>query len=631
MADASSSDAALGATVPVDGGADMAPLNDAVGRLKDAAARGDTAAVLDELSAHGADVAVAQAALLILLDVDYRAADGVAVSPSAAPVAHAVVAALRQHASDAGVQADGLHVLSAVAKTQNAKQIVADAGAAAAAVAAMRAHTDVDTQLSGALMLLQLVPTLAHARALKCAGVVEVVVQALRMHLTSECIQCFGCWLLTSLITEQLENQRVAVAAGAVEAVLDALRTHGTAVDVVKHAMGALGSLVAFNPVSNERAGRAGAAAALMPGMRAHESNVDVQRCASGALHNLLCLTPNRPACIAAGATEAVLAALRAHPADFVVQRHGWSAVSMLAAGNKRTAATAAHLGAVDVAAAALRAFREDAVVVQHACSSVRIMLSAVGPGAIAVEPGAAAAALAVLHVHHTAPDVTAAAMGALAMLAHGGCVREGPEAGCIRDAVIEALQAHGAHTGIQVAGVTALSMLMPVALFADRQQIRLTMRITLDAMRCHATDVKIQALSAMLLNGLLEAGGASHAADACELGAMAVVTAALQLHCGDSGAEPNEKTVVLHKEGQVLLRRLRAAPRPAAGPAPAARRATCAFPGCSPDGGAAADQPLPRCSGCRAASYCCAAHQRADWARHRPECLAARAANVRI
>jgi hypothetical protein len=620
MADASSSDAA-GAAVLSGGGADVAPLDDAVGRLKDAAARGDTVAVIAELSAHGTDVAVARAALLILLDVDYKPAD--AISPSAA-----CVAVLRQHAGDADVQADGLCVLSTVAAA--APDVVADAGAAVAAVAAMRAHADENTQSTGALMLLQLLPSLAHAKVLKCAGVVEVVVQALRMHRTSERTQDIGCPLLTLLITEQPENQRLAVSVGAVEAVLDALRTHDTSADVVTSAGMALGSLVAFNDRANERAGRAGAPATLVQSMRAHESVIAVQRCAVGALQNLLCLTPNRPACIAAGCTDAILAALRAHPADFVVQHHGLPAVEMLAIGNKHAAATAARLGAVDMAIAALRTFREDAVLVQHACSSVRILLSAVGPGALAMEPGAAAAALDALRMHHTAPAAMEAVLGALAMLILNRCVHEGPEAARARDEVIAALQAQRAHTGIQVSGITALSMLVPLPVFSERQHARAAMRVTLDAMRCHATNVKIQALGVMLLNGLLEAG-TLHAANACELGAVAVVTAALQLRSDDSGAEPNEKIVVLHKEGQVLLRSLRAAPRPAAGPAPAARRATCAFPGCSPDGSAAADQPLPRCSGCRAASYCCAAHQRADWARHRPECLAARAANMRI
>jgi hypothetical protein len=147
------------------------------------------------------------------------------------------------------LQANGLCVLSTVAT--EAPDVVADAGAAAAAVAAVRAHADVNTQSTGALTLLQLLPDLAHANALKCAGVVEVVVQALRMHRTSEHMQSIGSWLLTLLITEQPEHQRLAVSVGAIEAVLDALRTHATSVDVVKRAVGALGSLVAFNDRAN--------------------------------------------------------------------------------------------------------------------------------------------------------------------------------------------------------------------------------------------------------------------------------------------------------------------------------------------------------------------------------------------
>jgi hypothetical protein len=51
-----------------------------------------------------------------------------------------------------------------------------------------------------------------------------------------------------------------------------------------------------------------------------------------------------------------------------------------------------------------------------------------------------------------------------------------------------------------------------------------------------------------------------------------------------------------------------------------------CALPSCGARArGAAA--PLLKCSGCRAAAYCDAAHQRQDWARHKQACRAAAAA----
>jgi hypothetical protein len=53
-----------------------------------------------------------------------------------------------------------------------------------------------------------------------------------------------------------------------------------------------------------------------------------------------------------------------------------------------------------------------------------------------------------------------------------------------------------------------------------------------------------------------------------------------------------------------------------------------CALPSCGARArGAAA--PLRKCSACRGASYCDAAHQRLDWARHKGDCRRAAAAHA--
>jgi hypothetical protein len=58
-----------------------------------------------------------------------------------------------------------------------------------------------------------------------------------------------------------------------------------------------------------------------------------------------------------------------------------------------------------------------------------------------------------------------------------------------------------------------------------------------------------------------------------------------------------------------------------------------CALPGCGArrraggGGGGGGVKKLLRCGACRGATYCCAAHQREDWARHKEECRAAVAA----
>ena len=42
-------------------------------------------------------------------------------------------------------------------------------------------------------------------------------------------------------------------------------------------------------------------------------------------------------------------------------------------------------------------------------------------------------------------------------------------------------------------------------------------------------------------------------------------------------------------------------------------------------------DGQLFRCAGCQSIMYCCAEHQRADWKRHKPECLRERAIRRQI
>ena len=53
--------------------------------------------------------------------------------------------------------------------------------------------------------------------------------------------------------------------------------------------------------------------------------------------------------------------------------------------------------------------------------------------------------------------------------------------------------------------------------------------------------------------------------------------------------------------------------------------RYECAHPGCSN-----ASKTFQACGGCRSVRYCSSEHQKADWKRHKPRCLAERAAAVR-
>ncbi len=55
-----------------------------------------------------------------------------------------------------------------------------------------------------------------------------------------------------------------------------------------------------------------------------------------------------------------------------------------------------------------------------------------------------------------------------------------------------------------------------------------------------------------------------------------------------------------------------------------------CGLPGCGASRRAAdADRTMAKCGDCRRLAYCCSAHQKEDWARHKAECRAAAAAQA--
>ena len=124
----------------------------------------------------------------------------------------------------------------------------------------------------------------------------------------------------------------------------------------------------------------------------------------------------------------------------------------------------------------------------------------------------------------------------------------------------------------------------------------------------------------AMLLSLLCERGGEAVAAHAVRAGALALWAEA------STSAAATFRTMT-----QRALQAAAKAHDAAAtcGDAACARCAElraqgllCGLPGCGAkqrDGGDA--KKLLRCAGCHTLAFCCAAHQREDWARHKPEC----------
>ena len=182
-----------------------------------------------------------------------------------------VLAEMRRHPADAGVQEQGCGALWSFNVNADNKVKIAAAGGVADVLAAMRAHR-------------------SHAG-----------------------VQVQGCGALWSLAGNNADNKVKIAAAGGIADVLAAMRAHRSHAEVQDLCCGALLSLAGNNADNKVKIAVAGGIADVLAAMRAHRSHAGVQEQGCGALFNLALHTDNQVKIAAAGGIADVLAAMRAH------------------------------------------------------------------------------------------------------------------------------------------------------------------------------------------------------------------------------------------------------------------------------------------------------------------------------
>jgi hypothetical protein len=574
----------------------------------------------------------------------------------------AVLLAMQSHAGCADVQVVGCLLLADFTEHNEFNRMTAGgAGAIDTVAAAICVHIGhADVQRLGCRMLQRTVKTNAsNARVAGTAGAAESIVAGMVAHAHVADVQECACSALSVLMhsDETGENMRRTGACGGIAAVVAALRAHGAEVRVQSAGSAALTHLTTCEEYLMQ-AVHAGAAEVLLASLRTHVADAYAISCVLKALHfvchdGAAALTSARGAALPADITRAIVMAVDAHPNAAAVQCDGCSALARLLRGaTNELQASAARCGAFQSVLRALREFRTSEDVQCTGCMALTALLCGKSDKrnhAAAVEGGAIAAAVEAMRSFPASTKLQKHAVdvlnGILSTVIDADVQTAVVNAGAV-GAVVHALLAHPEDIMLQQTGCDTLYF----SVSQDARHIRA-------AIAAGAIDAVVGALPAMssplfrdhqdamhqfhesvcaVLNTLIR-GDDARALAATRAGALEALRAhppCLESNAFTWGDEPAYN---------LLLPRLRdAAARHDAAPcafaackrcgARRARGAMCARPGCGARkraGGASSgeaeeeeeEKAMKRCGACAVIAYCCPAHQREDWERHKPEC----------
>jgi hypothetical protein len=414
----------------------------------------------------------------------------------------------------------------------------------------------------------------AIRRQAVAAGAIDALVTTLRVHRAAPEVQLHGCWTIASIYDDDkiaFANPRAMQAAsGVIEVVVAALKAHPADAKVQHLGCNALWTL-ANTEADKKTAGRCGALAAVLAALQAYPENECVQCHGCGALLYLCVgVRAHAVAARAAGAFNAVLAAMRKHAGDLSVLRNACEALAAMSAGIPENQAQAAAEGALQAIVAALKKAQPPFGCAAHAFIQIN-------------------GCKAIRDIVDGSPANARLAHDAGAVAAILDVVGAGLAAACVvPGASSSSSSALPRQTPLGEDHVTALEVLLRRPESAD-WALRAGAMETLQAgftmqMSMHNANTAFRSIAAHL-----QAAAARHDGAPCTHADCALC----------AGAR--------------------------------ARGAVCALPGCSARKRGADDaaKKLLRCGSCRTVCYCCAAHQRDDWARHKGECrdLAAAAA----
>jgi hypothetical protein len=370
----------------------------ALARLEDAERRGDVAALVAELRAHGgslahARVAVVQACTALRILTDSRAPADNRAKAAAAGAIGTLLHTLRAHGADAAIQAQALGALVGILANADRVAEASRLGAVDATVVALREHAaDMDVQAAGFAALVYLSNFCSDNRIAACrAGAVDAALAALHNHTAyAELADLFAGLLLTLLIDER---SRAVIAN----------RAH-----VVVPAFVAV--------------------------MRFHHSAANVQECCCRALSDLFFdgSYDKQTSAGAAGAAEALVCALLAFPADMCIQEHGCAALHHLVTDHEANAVKAGACGAAEAVTALLRVPGTDLRVLAIACEVMTQLIGRSPAGVCelnlrrAVAAGAFDAVVELVHSNYAAAALATHGYSALSsMLLNGVCCQE--------------------------------------------------------------------------------------------------------------------------------------------------------------------------------------------------------------
>jgi hypothetical protein len=387
----------------------------------------------------------------------------VSVSAGAAGAVDVIMAALRRHPADAGVQFSGWTALVHFTVYDAGSAANADAaGAVEAAVATLKRHAAHQAPVLGsACHALNILTGYCADGAAKAgaAGAVKAVVAALCAFPDDGRLQRFGCEALYGLV-QTADNRKRAFDNGAGEAIIAAMRRHAAEARVQAAGCGAFCRLFYAESQASKHAQLATEAIrTVAAAMTAHTSDRDVQHKACLALSSIILQSPAcKAAAAAAGGIEAAVAALRAHAADAVMQTAGFHALANICVTMPGHQAKAVIAGGIETVVQALRRHAAHAEVQESGCFALAAIvqnsrgsvqrahaagaldaLVALTMGPTAVSPGVFNAVCFALHEVVPGHEAAAVCAGALEALEQRTATRDADEAS--RSRMIQQLQ----------------------------------------------------------------------------------------------------------------------------------------------------------------------------------------------
>jgi Caspase domain len=406
----------------------------------------------------------------------------------------AIVSIMRSSSGEETVEVECCKALYMVACEKTQDQF-ASAGVIEMLIAAMRSCKNSEgVQLYGSLALgAGTANNDTNKTRAGSAGVVEVVLDALKLHASNAHVQEEACTVLSNVCSvDAIRTQAGAV--GAINAIATSVRNHSDSEGVQLYGLKALLRLTQDHNTHKAMAGEAGVIELTLAALKTHFSSAELQRIACNLIGNLSSVDALKLKAGAAGAIEAVAASLRRHADSEDLQLVGCVALARLTADCMAHKTKAGEEGVIELAVAALKAYAANEDIQDEACSLLA--------NVCAVD----------------ANQVKAGSAGAI-------------------EAVSASMRRHADHTGVQLMGCVALSR---IAADNDLNKSRAegagVIDVAVAALGRHFSDAQIQEEACTLISTVCSLD--SSKAKASAIGAIEAILASMRRHTEHAGVQ---------------------------------------------------------------------------------------------